>query len=154
MPPPAPVAAPTGPAQEARTGWSALVGADRDFFQSHGADVTAGLAFPEGLQPREVALCGPEVVVGRRNAARGYFPDIDLSSPVNDPAVSRRHVILRQQPDGTWELVDQHPVNGTWVNGAAAPLPAGSVIPLHDGDRVHLGAFSVLQVRRNGRAAS
>ncbi|HVF15155.1 MAG TPA: hypothetical protein VM942_11180, partial [Acidimicrobiales bacterium] len=61
--------------------WTALVGADRAFFAGN---VTAGVvAFPEGLGDREVPLVGDEVSIGRRSESKGYFPDIDLSAPVD-----------------------------------------------------------------------
>ncbi len=127
--------------------WTALVGADRAFFDGN---VTAGVvAFPDAHFPREVVLTGDEVTIGRRSESKGYNPDIDLSSPDDDPAVSRRHAVLRRQPDQSWVLVDVGSTNGTWLNDDDEPLPQGEPRPLRDGDRVLLGAFTCITIRSN-----
>ena len=150
-PAPAPVELTADPGTQpagAASDWTAVVEADRAVFDAN-AEASPDLTFPTGLAKREVPLTGDEISVGRRNEAKGFFPQIDLSSPVPDPAVSRHHAVLRRRPDGTWALVDQGSANGTWVNDAAAPLMPGAATPLQDGDRVRLGAFTVLRMRRN-----
>ena len=90
---------------------------------------------------------GDEVSIGRRSESKGYFPDIDLSSPVDDPAVSRRHAVLRRQADGSWAVVDLGSTNGTWLNDDDEPLAHGVVRVLREGDRLLLGAFTCITIR-------
>jgi hypothetical protein len=139
-----------GPRDATVAEWAAVVEADRAFFDANLAG-DGSLAFPRDLLPREVELSASEMLVGRRNDAVGFVPDIDLSG---DPAVSRRHVLLRRDTDGSWSLLDLGSANGTWVNGVAAPVEPDRPVSLHDGDRVHLGAFTVLRVHRTTRGAS
>jgi len=125
--------------------WTAVVGADRAFFDSN---VTAGVVtFPDAISPRDVALTGDEVTIGRRSESKGYFPDIDLASPVDDPAVSRRHAILQRQADGSYAVLDVGSTNGTWLNDEDDPLAHGVLRALHDGDRLLLGAFTCITIR-------
>ncbi len=131
----------------APTGWTAVVGADRAFFDSN---VTAGVvAFPDAITPREVPLAGDQISIGRRSESKGYFPDIDLSSPVDDPAVSRHHATLERQADGSWAVLDSSSTNGTWLNDEDEPLARGVLRALHDGDRLLLGAFSCITIRND-----
>ena len=141
---PVSVADPAAATGGALTGWTVVIDADRAFFDANATEVAGGLTFPEGQPPREVQLAGEEIVLGRGNGTRGQAADIDLSG---DPAVSRRHAILRREPDGSWTLIDQGSANGTWVNDSAAPVAPGAQVRLHDGDRVRLGAFSMLRLR-------
>ena len=128
-----------GPSQ-----WTVQVGADRAFFDGN---VTAGVVtFPDGLPPRAVPLTGLEVSIGRRSESKGYVPDIDLSSPVDDPAVSRRHAVLRRMDDGSWSVLDLGSTNGTWLNDEDEPLPHNAPRPLRHGDRLLLGAFSCITI--------
>ncbi len=142
------------PGIQASSEWFAVITADRGFFEGNQAETSENMSFPEGLIPREVPLLGDEVVVGRRDDASGFFPDIDLSAPIRDPAVSRRHAVLRREPDGSWTLTDEDSMNGTWLNGDRTPLQPCAGVTLRDGDRINLGAFSLIVVRRNARAAS
>ena len=131
----------------APSGWTAVVGADRAFFDGN---VTAGVVtFPDALSPRDVPLAGDEVTIGRRSESKGYFPDIDLSSPIDDPAVSRRHAVLQRQADGSWAVLDTGSTNGTWFNEEDEPLAHGVLRALHDGDRLLLGAFTSITIRQD-----
>ncbi len=141
-------ASPTTVIQGAPSGWTAVIGADRAFFDGN---VTAGVVtFPDALLPRDVPLAGDEVTIGRRSESKGYYPDIDLSSPVDDPAVSRRHAVLQRQADGSWAVMDVGSTNGTWINDEDQPLGHGVLRALHDGDRLLMGAFTCLTIRRDG----
>jgi hypothetical protein len=143
-------AAPSGGAapQGAPSGWVAVVEADRAFFDSNQADSPTPIAFPDGLAPREVELTGDEVEIGRRRDERGHFPELDLGGATEDPAVSHRHAVLRRAADGSWSIVDVGSTNGTWLNDDPRPIKAGTEVPLRDGDRVHLGAFTTITVTR------
>jgi pSer/pThr/pTyr-binding forkhead associated (FHA) protein len=68
--------------------------------------------------------------------------------PPEDPGVSHQHAVLVQQPDGTWAVVDQNSTNGTTVNGSEEPIQPFVPVPLQDGDRVHVGAWTTITIRR------
>ncbi len=142
---PAPAAGAGGLAG-APSGWTAVVEADRAFFDGNVSDGGASLRFPEGLAPRPVPLHGDEVVVGRRSESKGYFPGIDLSTPVADAAVSQRHASLRRQADGSWAVIDEMSTNGTYLNGSNEPLDHGALTALHEGDRLNLGSFTRITI--------
>jgi len=144
MPVAAPPASP-GPSG-VPSGWTAVIEADRAFFDSNEAEGATTIAFPDALAAREVPLTGDEVVVGRRSEAKGYFPTIDLSAPVADPGVSHRHAALRRQADGSWALVDEMSTNGTWLNGSTRPVEHGVVTALIDGDKINVGSFTSITI--------
>ncbi|WP_067451211.1 FHA domain-containing protein [Actinomadura macra] len=129
------------------TGWSVLICADRDYYNSvialEGPDSTA-LTFPPYCPDRRVALSGDEVRIGRRSTSRALLPEIDLSTPPEDPGVSHMHAVLLRQPDGTWALVDPGSTNGTTVNGGTEPIAVNVPVPMGDGDRIHVGAWTTL----------
>lgn len=133
--------------------WTAVIQADRQWFERNQAKNPKAVTFPDGHAPWEVPLAGDEVVIGRRSDAKGVMPDIDLSSPVPDPAVTRRHAVLRRQLDGSWALTDEGSTNGTWLNKGVSQVEPGTLVPLQDGDRVNLGAFSAIVMRHNEGAA-
>ncbi|MGX1882575.1 FHA domain-containing protein [Streptomyces sp. NPDC055287] len=135
----------------APAGWTATVGPDREYFmammQRSGPDA-AGLNLPAYSPEQQRPLTGNQVTIGRRRHSTGEAPDIDLSVPPEDPGVSHQHAVLVQQPDGSWAVVDQNSTNGTTVNGAEDPIQPYVPIPLQDGDRVHVGAWTTITVRR------
>jgi FHA domain len=137
----APVASPAAPPMT----WHAVVRADRAWFDDvrgqKGADA-ADLEFPRYFVERRFALTGARVAIGRRDAARGTAPDIDLGGL--DPGVSAAHAVLLARPDGGWELVDVGSTNGTTVGDG--PIPAHRPVPLADGSVVRLGAWTTITV--------
>ncbi len=82
--------------------------------------------------------------IGRRSAARGLEPEIDLADPPADPGISRLHAVLIQDRDGSWSVLDPGSANGTLLNGRE--IAVGELIPLHDGDRINLGVWTVIRV--------
>jgi len=143
--PPAPPAAPPASAE-----WTAVVTADRAYYeavQAAGGPDAAGIAFPAYSPQRRFRLAGPEVRIGRHSASSGIEPEIDLSVPPADPGVSRLHAVLLRAQDGTWSVVDPGSANGTAVNGSE--IATGQAVPLHDGDRIHLGAWTEISVVRS-----
>lgn len=80
---------------------------------------------------REVPILG-RLFVGRECA--GIEPRQRLI--LEDPGISRDHLELRADPDGTTRLID-HSTNGTWVNGRR--VERGEPVPLGDGDRIEVG---------------
>ena len=137
-------------APEEASGWTLTISADRAFFDTNQAETpTEQLTFPVDRPPIDIELPSSEVLVGRRSDRSGLFPEIDLTGVADDPGASRRHAVLRPASDG-WELVDQGSTNGTRVDGGA-PVAAGVAIPLADGSRIHVGAWTVLTLRRRSK---
>ncbi|WP_327367468.1 FHA domain-containing protein [Streptomyces sp. NBC_01217] len=131
--------------------WTAVVAPDREYFlammQRSGPEAT-GLNLPAYSPEQQLALTGNQITIGRRRHSTGESPDIDLSVPPEDPGVSHQHAVLVQQPDGSWAVVDQNSTNGTTLNGAEDPIQPYVPVPLQDGDRVHVGAWTTITVRR------
>ncbi|MDT9690293.1 FHA domain-containing protein [Streptomyces sp. P9(2023)] len=132
-------------------GWSAYIGPDRDYFMAmmhrSGPEAT-GLNLPAYSPEQHLPLQGNQISIGRRRHSTGESPDIDLSVPPEDPGVSHQHAVLVQQPDGSWAVVDQNSTNGTTINGAEEPIQPYVPIQLQDGDRVHVGAWTTITIRR------
>jgi FHA domain-containing protein len=132
----------------AKPGWSAVISADRGYFDevvAGGALSETGLSFPGTYPERSVTLAGTEMRIGRRSVSRDITPEIDLSGPPADPGISHLHAVLMAQQDGTWLLLDQGSSNGTQVNGRQ--VASGVPVPLRHGDRICLGVWTVLTVR-------
>ncbi|GAA1405281.1 hypothetical protein GCM10009639_52030 [Kitasatospora putterlickiae] len=149
----APPAPPQGPpAEPVRTTWFAVIAADREYFtamMTRSGPEAAGLFFPPYCPERRIPLTGRgQLRIGRRSQHRGTVPEIDLSVAPEDPGASHQHALLAEQPDGGWVLVDQDSTNGTTVNGGAEPIAAHTAIPLNDGDRIHIGAWTTITVHR------
>ncbi len=124
--------------------WEAVVSADREYFDR----VAAGdIAFPDAAVPRVVALDRTELRIGRASTSQGIRPDIDLATAPEDPAVSHAHAMLVQSDDGSYAVVDLGSTNGTLVNDLAEPITANTRVPLADGDRIRLGAWTAITVR-------
>jgi serine/threonine protein kinase len=144
MPPPEP----SGVAA-ART-WTAVVGADRTYYDSvrevseRDASSPELPDFPEHLPERRFRLSGNRVRVGRRSRSLHIEPEIDLTGPPTDTGVSRLHAVLIAGPDRTWSVVNPGSVNGFLVNGT--DVPAGEAVALRDGDRIHLGLWTVITI--------
>ncbi|MGH3239406.1 MAG: FHA domain-containing protein, partial [Spirillospora sp.] len=128
-------------------GPAALIVADRAYFDSvvaqMGPDASA-LTFPPYCPERSVPLVGEQVRIGRRSTSRGLLPEIDLSLPPADPGVSHLHAVLLARPDGGWYLVDPGSTNGTTLNGGTEPIQVNVPVPVADGDRVHVGAWTTI----------
>ena len=124
-----------------------MVASDHTYYEgvvAAGGPDAAGLRFPAYCPERRFRLTGREMRVGRRSASRGLEPEIDLTGPPTDPGVSRLHAVLVAEPDGSWVVIDPGSENGTLVNGSE--IAAGVRVPLHDGDRIHLGAWTVITI--------
>lgn len=125
--------------------WVAEVAADPALFDRVGS---TGLAFPTGRPPRVVALSAVEVLIGRTNAGRGVEAAIDLSGALADPGASHRHALLTRLDDGSYTLTDLGSTNGTTLNEGQQTAEAGRAYPLADGDRIHVGAWTTITLRR------
>jgi len=156
--PGAPVAEPgpavTGPGDGAAsrpagpgTAWTAVVGADRAYYDSvvaAGGPDAGTVQFPGYCPERQFRLTGTEMRIGRRSASRGLEPEIDLTGPPTDPGVSRLHAVLIAEPDGNWAVLDPGSENGTLVNGNE--IVTGVRLPVRDGDRIQVGAWTAITI--------
>ncbi len=82
-----------------------------------------------------------EAVIGRLDATRGVFPNIDLTPEGGlEGGVSRRHARIHKQK-AQYFIEDLGSANGTFLNGQRLTpyLPH----PLHDGDELQLGRVRI-----------
>jgi hypothetical protein len=124
--------------------WEAIVEAEREYYDS-GDDHR--VPFPTFYPRRVFALSGPKMLIGRRSESRGIHPDIDLSGAPEDPGISRSHAMFEQLPDGGYAVRDPGSTNGTRLNDEPDPIDPGQPVPLRDGDRVYLGAWTRITLR-------
>lgn len=126
--------------------WTAIITTDRSYFESspHASRVRPPASWP----PRNIPLAGATVRIGRRSHSRAITPEIDLSYPPEDHAVSRDHAQLRAQPDGSWALYDHGSGNGTYLNGQPERIPTDCAAQITDGDYIHLGLWTRITFRR------
>jgi hypothetical protein len=150
-PPPGLQVPPTAPApgMDAHVTWTAVVAADRAYYdQVRAASGSEGEAidFPAYYAERQFRLAGTQMRIGRRSVSRGLEPEIDLTGPPVDPGISRLHAVLIAMLDDGWAVLDPGSANGTLVNGTEVRV--GDQVPLHDGDRINLGAWTAITVYR------
>lgn len=125
--------------------WVAEVWVDPDWYDAQQPEDPMPSAGPPVLVP----LTARSVLVGRHSVSRGIHPQIDCGA---DSAVSRRHCQLNT--DGQrWWVEDLQSANGTYLSRAGDPvptdpIPVGQRHEIQDGDRVYLGAWTRLVVRR------
>jgi FHA domain len=135
------------PDTAAPAAWSAVATADRAYFDTvttSSGPGAAALEFPAYCPERRFPLTGQEMRIGRRSTSRGLTPEIDLTGPPLDPGISRLHAVLVARPGLGWAVIDPGSENGTMVNGH--DIATGVPVPLHDGDRIHLGAWTLITV--------
>ncbi len=111
------------------------------------------VSFPNYYPRAEIPLAGAEIRVGRRRVNGSTPPpQVDLAGPPLDPGVSHLHAVLLPMPDAQgvvgWSVLDPGSTNGTTINYSDDPIALDTVIPLRDGDRVHVGAFTTLVLGR------
>ncbi|HTW16488.1 MAG TPA: FHA domain-containing protein [Nocardioides sp.] len=139
---PSEAASPAPPLADA---WVAEVWIDPDWY----ADQKSTDPLPSPGLPLVVPLRTTSVLIGRVSRSRNISPDIDLSS---DNGISRRHAQLTT--DGSrWFVEDLGSSNGTYVGDAVgglptAPVPPGQKQEIMPDDRVYLGAWTRIVVRR------
>lgn len=127
------------------TAWVAEVWIDPDWY----ADQESTDPLPSPGLPDVVPLKNTSILIGRASKSRNITPDIDLSS---DTGISRRHAQLTT--DGSrWWVEDLGSSNGTYVGGAVDALPktpvaAGQKQEVKTGDRIYLGAWTRIVVRK------
>jgi FHA domain-containing protein len=145
LPAPAtPAPAPGGTA--APVSWSALVTADREFYERvlarGGPDA---VDFPTFFPERRIPLRRATALIGRHNRAQGVAPEIDLGLPPADRGVSGQHAVLRIRDTGV-TVTDLGSTNGTSLNGSDELLTNGQEVPLAEGDRIHVGAWTTIAI--------
>jgi serine/threonine-protein kinase len=131
----------------ATTTWTAIIAADRVYYDSVQAEADEAVSFPGDVTERRFPLSGTEVRIGRRSVTQHIDPEIDLTGPPTDPGVSRLHAVLTVGQDGTWSVTDPGTVNGIMLNGK--DVAAGRPTLLRHGDRLHLGMWTVITVVRD-----
>lgn len=125
--------------------WVAEVWVDPDWYRTQEVEDPC----PSPGLPTIVPLRRTSVMLGRVSASKNTHPEIELSS---DPGVSRRHAQLTT--DGTrWFVEDLGSSNGTFVGPASGalpeePIPVGPKTELSDDDRLYVGAWTRVVVRR------
>jgi hypothetical protein len=124
-------------------GWQVVITCDREYF-----DRTAppGVKFPSDPCHRVVALTEREMLIGRRSRSRGTKPEIDCTGPPQDPAISHRHAVLVRDEAGNYSVCDLSSTNGTMINDDPKPIPMNMPVPLKDGDRIYLGAWTSIVI--------
>jgi hypothetical protein len=126
--------------------WEAVVTADRAQFDRL---AVAGVTFPADYAERHFPLFEGENRIGRSRGHPGEeAPEIDLVAPPSDPGISRHHAVLERRSDGACVIRDLGSTNGTAVNDDPAPIAAHTDLPVADGDRIRVGAWTTIVVRR------
>ena len=141
---------PVPPAQPASTAapvaWTAVVAADREFYQRvlarEGPDA---VEFPKFFPDRRISLDKDTTLIGRHNHDQGVEPEIDLGIHPVDRGVSTQHAVLRIR-DSVLTVTDLGSTNGTSLNGSEDFLAIGEETPLSDGDRIHVGAWTTITI--------
>jgi hypothetical protein len=99
-----------------------------------------------GRAGQEFLLTKAETLIGRWDAARGIFPDVDLDEVDRETKVSRRHARIFNQNQQYW-IEDLGSLNGTIINRQHR-LQRGQPYLLKDGDEIIVGKtflkFSIL----------
>jgi hypothetical protein len=140
-------AAPPPPVPAAASGaWTAIVNADREFYErvlARGGPDT--VEFPRFFPERRIVLQGNTTLIGRHNREQGVEPEIDLGIHPVDRGVSTQHAVLRIR-DSDLTITDLGSTNGTSLNGSEDLLSEGAETALADGDRIHIGAWTTIRI--------
>jgi len=118
--------------------WEIWVSQDRGFYDHGPVD----LPFPPPARERRIPLLGPEAMVGR-----GHDATVNLALDPIDPAVSRRHALLRRSQAG-WTVTQLAEHNPSYLNGSGT-LPVGRSVTVGDGDFLNLGGWTRVTLRRS-----
>jgi pSer/pThr/pTyr-binding forkhead associated (FHA) protein len=82
-----------------------------------------------------------QILIGRKDPAKGIYPDVDLGPEGGyDAGVSRKHAIVSHQ-QGRFVIEDLGSANGTFVNGKR--LDPQTPIPLRSSDELRCGTLAL-----------
>jgi hypothetical protein len=132
-------------------GWRVVAAADPAYhqrMQEMAVPDAPAITFPAYCPERRFPLRTTQLLIGRRRPSRGIEPDIDLTGPPEDAAVSHSHALLVASGEGGWTVVDLGSANGTYLNDSTEPIEPHVPVPVKDGDRIHVGAWTTLTVER------
>jgi hypothetical protein len=97
------------------------------------------VVFPH--QGAELMLQAKLIQVGRADPESGFAPELDLTPYGGfEHGVSRRHAAI-QWVEGGYVILDQHSVNGTWLDGIR--LMAGYAYQIPPGAEIRFGELVV-----------
>lgn len=138
---------PAAPEQAPGSPWVIVIEVDPAWFALKG-DLADQSCPPASTST--VSITAHVALIGRTSQSRNVRPEVALDA---DSAVSRRHAQLLREGDQL-SVVDLSSTNGTYVLSGSEPpsedlLPIAPGVPavLHDGDRIHVGAWTKLTVR-------
>jgi hypothetical protein len=139
---PAPATAPP-----AAVTWVAEIWVDPAWYERNREDATDPC--PAAGAPKVAPLPGTSALIGRPSTSRQIHPQVDCTP---DSGVSRKHAQLLLDGD-RWYVEDLGSTNGTYVGGATAPpptdpIPSGQRRELGDNDRIYVGAWTRVVIRR------
>ncbi|MEZ5260862.1 MAG: FHA domain-containing protein [Acidimicrobiia bacterium] len=127
-------------------GWTAVLAADRDWWQdnSGAGGVADGVPFPDPVPAeRRVVLRQPVSIVGRTSGSS--VADVDCGSA--DTGVSRKHCQLSLGADGSWTVTDLGSTNGTFVGDGGAKLTPQAETPYDPATGpIKIGAYTLLRL--------
>ncbi|TDO49202.1 double zinc ribbon protein [Kribbella sp. VKM Ac-2527] len=136
---------PVSPAPPLTADWVVERWVDPDWYAVQQSDDPC----PSPGLPVVVPITAKSVLVGRPSKSRGISPEIDCG---DDTGVSRRQAQLTT--DGQrWWVEDLQSSNGTYVAPSSSPLPEDPIPPgqrreLNEDDRIYVGAWTRLVVRK------
>lgn len=117
------------------------VSVSKDFYEKA---VSGEVAYP--VLEREVInleLISNEIRVGRQDADRGIYPDVDISKLTQDSAVSVQHCVVNVSANGDMHITDQGSTNGTYVGFISAQALQPYVeTEIFSGQPIYLGAWT------------
>jgi FHA domain/Double zinc ribbon len=130
-------------------GWVANLAVDTAWFAVKGE----GIGTPPTRGVKDVPLFHVKAVVGRSRSA-GAQPGIIVD---DDHGISRQHAEFHYDEVGdAWSVTDLSSTNGTFVLAEDAvptaelePIPPGVARPLIAGERVHLGAWTLITLTKS-----
>jgi hypothetical protein len=128
--------------------WVATITADREFYdrvQARKGPDADQVEFPAFYPERRITLYGTDILIGKHSVSQGLQPEIDLGIAPADAGVSRAHATIRIADTGI-TITDLGSTNGTSLNGSDDLIPAKVPVPLHSGDRIHLGGWTTIVV--------
>jgi hypothetical protein len=131
---------------DAASAWKPGVAArrrERSAMEPEDPELVLALEVTVGGAAARFDLAG-SALVGRRDAARGIEPEVDLTG---DDGVSRRHAQITLA-DGCFTIRDLDSIGGTRLNGKW--LSSDAETPLKPGDRLELGRGSLILVLHTG----